>query len=60
MHVAICHSSLQGDVLLSVNGRSLKGLSHREAAEVLRDAPSVVTLTVLASGRTGVELAAGA
>ena len=39
-----------------MDGRSLKGLSHHEAAEVLRDAPSFVKLTVLPSSSTGEEV----
>ncbi len=37
---------LSGDIILSVNGQSLKGMGHKEAAEVLKDAPNIVTLTV--------------
>ena len=35
-----------GDVLLSLDGQSLDGLGHREAAELLAKAPSVVTFSV--------------
>uniref|UniRef100_A0AAR2IQP5 PDZ domain-containing protein n=1 Tax=Pygocentrus nattereri TaxID=42514 RepID=A0AAR2IQP5_PYGNA len=36
-----------GDRLVAVNGRSLEGISHSEAAEILRRARGAVTLTIL-------------
>ncbi len=40
------HSVALGDVLLSVNGQLLKGMGHKEVAEVLKNASNIVTLTV--------------
>ena len=37
---------VSGDVLLSLDGQSLEGMGHREAAELLAKAPSVVTFSV--------------
>lgn len=37
----------RGHAILSVNGRSLQGLTHQEAVELLRDARGTVTLEVL-------------
>lgn len=37
----------RGHAILSVNGRSLQGLAHQEAVELLRDARGTVTLEVL-------------
>ncbi|KAL7855805.1 hypothetical protein AOLI_G00194090 [Acnodon oligacanthus] len=36
-----------GDRLVAVNGRSLEGISHSEAVEILRRARGAVTLTIL-------------
>lgn len=37
---------VSGDVLLSLDGQSLEGMGHREAAELLAKAPSIVTFSV--------------
>ena len=46
MMVGVMVFICSGDVLQSLDGQSLEGLGHREAAELLAKAPSVVTFSV--------------
>lgn len=44
---------ISGDVLLSLDGRNLEGMAHKEVAELLANSPSVIAFTVWREGERG-------
>ena len=47
----ISHCFIAGDVVVAVDGQSLEGQSHREAAKILKNAPTHVRLTIKRKGQ---------
>ena len=47
LYITLYMCCMSGDVVVSVNGRSLAGLSRQQASAVIKNSPDIVDLQIL-------------